>query len=216
MESILGQDFNTRIHTSRRSTVRAFKARVSKTLVDNKARNHWKAAWKIFKTESSYYIPTPKCIRRGDSQAALKRSRYKLEYRREEAKRLIPYFEAKSKYAKGRALKNIEGVLELLRAWKGEFANFSSSSEDEDISFERADSPPPILLPLPPSGSNGRRVFQRSGAVDTPVELSDSSSDSEFPEESGDEWERESQLSAGSSLPRAAVEASRNIRWRLF
>ena len=103
MDGILDKGFVTDIHTSRAATVRAFKARVSKASGNNKARSHWKAAWKNFKTESSYFIFTLKCIRRGDKLAKDKCSSYRIVYKRETAKRFIPYFQSKLSYTKGKA-----------------------------------------------------------------------------------------------------------------
>ena len=146
-----------------------------------------------------------------------KRSSYRIVYKREAAKRFVPYFQSKLKYTKGKARETVKGVLDLLTAWRGEFSNFDSSSEDEDIVFADALQPPPVELPLPPqSRANGIGDFAGNRAVEGSGECPEEVSDDESSSESGDALGSSSWSTTESVLSWSALEASRNIRWKLF
>ena len=211
---VLEDDFKFSIRSSRSATMRAFRSKLKHKKPDPKARAHWVAAWKNFKTDTSHIVPKTKCIKRKDRRAKEKRNAYRIHYRREASQRFIPYFERKLEFAKGRAKQNVEGVLHILRAWRGEFPPVCESSDDEEYSLTEGAPPPAIVLPEPPRlRRDGFKPLEDSGE-DSPSCEDESSDTSDVDSDSsgGDAWERKLIRKSQSVLSGEVLEATRNVR----
>ena len=117
--------------------------------------DRWVLAWDRFRTESFAYIKPTRCFRESDSNSTKKRKEYRTKYRHQAVLHFLPHFNKLLPLVTGKHRQRVQEALKVLNKWKrtlpAGYCREFKKIEAKNQKFCKGDSPPPILLPMPPT-----------------------------------------------------------------
>ena len=112
-------------------------------------------AWEKFKCEALAFIPPPKCFKESDPSAKKKRDNYREIYKHQAVLHFLPHFSNLLPLVTGEHEKRVLEAIRVLERWKRDLPDGAKKQFDNldvsKIQFNKADSPPAIMLPMPPT-----------------------------------------------------------------
>ena len=150
---MLPKDFELDVFPTRATAATTLRERAKTPPPETRKR--WVLAWDHFRVEASAYIKAPPCFRESDPNWKKKRDAYRVTYRHQAVLHFLPHFYKTLPLVTGQYEKRVRAAIRILERWKNNLPEgYNRELHKVDTSlleFSKGDSPPPIMLPMPPS-----------------------------------------------------------------